>query len=57
MNLDDDLSDNLRHQLRLQAKISATFSDASVGTYFPLSTMFQNSVLFVPLAKPIAAIR
>jgi hypothetical protein len=51
MNLDDDLAVKLRRQLRLQAKIAASFSDASVGTYFPLSTMFENSVLFIPSAK------
>lgn len=51
MNLDDDLAVKLRRQLRLQAIVAASFSDASVGTYFPLSTMFENSVLFVPSAK------
>lgn len=51
MNLDDDLVVKLRRQLRLQAKVAASFSDTSVGTYFPLSTMFENSVLFVPSAK------
>lgn len=51
MNLDDDLAVKLRRQLRLQAVIAGTFSDTSVGTYFPLSTMFENSVLFIPSAK------
>ena len=51
MNLDDDLATNLRRQLRLQAKVAGSFSDTSVGTYFPLSTMFENSVLFIPSAK------
>jgi hypothetical protein len=51
MNLDDDLAVRLRRQLRLQAIIAASYSDASVGTYFPLSTMFENSVLFIPSAK------
>lgn len=51
MNLEDDLVVKLRRELRLQAIISASFSDASVGTYFPLSTMFENSALFVPSAK------
>lgn len=51
MNLDEGLAANLRRQLRLQAKVAASFSDTSVGTYFPLSTMFENSVLFIPSAK------
>jgi hypothetical protein len=51
MKLDDDLATKLRRQLRLQAKVAASFSDTSVGTYFPLSTMFENSVLFIPSAK------
>jgi hypothetical protein len=51
MNLDDDLAVKLRRQLRLQAIVSASFSDISVGNYFPLSTMFENSVLFIPSAK------
>lgn len=51
MNLDDDLAVKLRRQLRMQAMVSASFSSASVGTYFPLSTMFENSVLFIPSAK------
>ncbi len=51
MNLDDDLADKLRRELRLKAIISAAFSDTSVGTYFPLSTMFENSIMFVPSAK------
>lgn len=51
MNLDDDLAAKLRRQLRLQAMVAASFSDTSVGTYFPLSTMFENSVLFIPSAK------
>lgn len=51
MNLDDDLAAKLRRELRIQAIIQASFSDASVGNYFPLSTMFENSALFVPSAK------
>lgn len=51
MNVDQDLAVKLRRQLRLQAKVAASFSDTSVGTYFPLSTMFENSVLFIPSAK------
>jgi hypothetical protein len=51
MNLDQDLADNLRRQLRLQAVVARSFSDTSVGTYSPVSTMFENSVLFVPSAK------
>jgi hypothetical protein len=51
MNLDADLADNLRRQLRLQAIMALTFSDTSIGTYSPVSTMFENSVLFVPSAK------
>ena len=51
MNLDANLADNLRRQLRLQAIVARSFSDTSVGTYSPVSTMFENSVLFVPSAK------
>lgn len=51
MNLDEDLGDKLRRQLRLQAVVAGSFSDTSVGTYSPVSTMFENSVLFVPSAK------
>lgn len=51
MNLDDDLVVNLKRQLRLQSKIQDAITGASVGTYFPLSTMFENSVLFIPSAK------
>jgi hypothetical protein len=51
MNIDTDLAGKMRRELRCQAKIQESFSDASVGTYFPLSTMFENSVLFIPSAK------
>lgn len=51
MNLADDLADDLRRQLRCQAIIQDSFADALIGTYFPLSTMFENCVLFVPAAK------
>jgi hypothetical protein len=51
MNLDDDLADNLARQLRCQAVVQESFAAASIGSYFPLSTMFENSVLFVPSAK------
>ena len=51
MNLEDDLADNLRRELRLQSNISASYTEASIGAYFPLSTMFENSVLFTPSAK------
>jgi hypothetical protein len=51
MNLEEDLADNLARQLRCQAVIQDSFAAASIGNYFPLSTMFENSVLFVPSAK------
>lgn len=51
MNLDDDLADNLARQLRCQAVIQESFAAASIGNYFPLSTMFENCVLFIPSAK------
>ncbi|MFE4515691.1 hypothetical protein ACFRMQ_16045 [Kitasatospora sp. NPDC056783] len=51
MNLDDGLADNLARQLRCQAVIQESFAEASVGSYFPLSTMFENCVLFIPSAK------
>ncbi|MFE9661488.1 hypothetical protein [Streptomyces sp. NPDC005955] len=51
MNLDDDLADNLARQLRCQAVIQESFAAASIGSYFPVSTMFENCVLFVPSAK------
>lgn len=51
MNVDADLAGKLRRELRLQAKVAGSFSDTSVGTYFPLSTMFENSALFIPSAK------
>lgn len=51
MNIENDLATNLRRELRLQAVIQSSFSNASVGSYFPLSTMFENSVLFIPSAK------
>src|SRR4051812_48641526 len=51
MNLDDDLADNLARQLRCQAIIQESFAAASIGSYFPVSTMFENCVLFVPSAK------
>ncbi|GAB4196280.1 MAG: hypothetical protein Tsb002_29470 [Wenzhouxiangellaceae bacterium] len=51
MHLDDDLAGKLRRELRLQAVIADSYSGASIGNYFPLSTMFENSVLFVPSAK------
>lgn len=51
MNVDADLEQKLRRQLRLQAIVAGTFSDTSIGTYSPVSTMFENSVLFVPSSK------
>lgn len=51
MNLDDDLAGKLRRQLRCQAIIQESFADSLIGTYFPLSTMFENCVLFIPSAK------
>ena len=51
MNLTDDLAENLRRELRIQAKIQSAITDAFFGTYFPLSTMFENSVLFIPSVK------
>jgi hypothetical protein len=51
MNLDDDLADNLARQLQCQGIIQESFAAASIGSYFPLSTMFENCVLFVPSAK------
>ena len=51
MNLDDGLADDLARQLRCQGVIQETFAAASIGNYFPLSTMFENSVLFIPSAK------
>lgn len=51
MNLDADLGNKLRRQLRLQTVVAGTFSDTSIGTYSPVSTMFENSVLFVPSSK------
>ncbi len=51
MNLTDDLAEKLRRELRIQAKIQSTITGAFFGTYFPLSTMFENSVLFIPSAK------
>ncbi|MFC9998712.1 hypothetical protein [Nocardia sp. NPDC127526] len=51
MNLDDDLADNLARQLRCQAVIQESYAEASIGNYFPLSTMFENCVLFIPSAK------
>ncbi|WP_433548671.1 hypothetical protein ACQPZG_29220 [Streptomyces sp. CA-294286] len=51
MNLDEDLADNLARQLRCQAIIQESFAAASIGSYFPVSTMFENCVLFVPSAK------
>jgi len=51
MNLDSDLATKLRRELRLQAVVAGNFADTSIGTYFPLSTMFENSVLFIPSAK------
>ncbi len=51
MNLDDDLAGNLARQLRCQGIIQESFAAASIGNYFPLSTMFENCVLFIPSAK------
>src|SRR5947209_6641787 len=51
MKLEEGLADHLARQLRCQAVIQETFATASIGNYFPLSTMFENSVLFVPSAK------
>jgi hypothetical protein len=51
MNLDHDLADNLARQLRCQGVIQESFAAESTGTYFPLSTMFENCVLFIPSAK------
>jgi hypothetical protein len=51
MNLDDGLADHLARQLRCQAVIQESFAEASIGSYFPLSTMFENCVLFIPSAK------
>ena len=51
MNLDDGLAGNLARQLRCQAIIQESFATAMIGTYFPLSTMFENCVLFIPSAK------
>jgi hypothetical protein len=51
MNLDDGLADDLARQLRCQGVIQESYAAASIGTYFPISTMFENCVLFVPSAK------
>ncbi len=51
MNLEDDLVDNLARELRCQGIIQESFAAASIGNYFPLSTMFENCVLFIPSAK------
>ncbi len=51
MNLDEGLAERLARQLRCQAVIQESFAAASIGSYFPLSTMFENSVFFVPSAK------
>ena len=51
MNMAADLADTLRRELRMQAVVAGTFSDTSIGTYSPVSTMFENSVLFVPSSK------
>ncbi|HEV2370649.1 MAG TPA: hypothetical protein VGS19_00655 [Streptosporangiaceae bacterium] len=51
MKLDDDLVADLTRQLRCQGIIQESFAAASIGNYFPLSTMFENCVLFIPSAK------
>lgn len=51
MHLEGGLADNLARELRCQAIIQESFASASIGNYFPLSTMFENCVLFIPSAK------
>ena len=47
---DDGLVDNLRRELILRSKLSEAISDMATGAYSPLSTQFENSILFLPSA-------
>lgn len=51
MNLDDDLGSRLKRELVIRSKIDSAISGLGAGTYFPLSTQFENSVLFLPSAQ------
>ena len=45
MDVDDDLVADLKRELVLRSKIDAAISDMAAGTYFPLSTQFEHSIL------------
>jgi len=51
MNLDEHLMAGLKRELVLRSKIDAAISNVAAGTYFPLSTQFENSILFLPSAQ------
>lgn len=51
MDMGDGLLEHLRRDLLLRSKIDGAISDLASGTYFPLSTQFENSLLFLPSAQ------
>lgn len=51
MDMGDGLLETLRRELVLRSKIDGAISDLASGTYFPLSTQFENSLLFLPSAQ------
>ena len=51
MNIDDSLIADLKRELGIRSKIDAAISGVATGAYFPLSTQFENSILFTPSAQ------
>ena len=51
MDVDAELLANLARELLIRSKIDKAISDVAAGTYFPLSTQFENSILFLPSAQ------
>lgn len=51
MNLDEDLMKRLRRELILRSRIDALVLNTIPGTYVPISTQFENSLLFLPSAQ------
>jgi hypothetical protein len=49
--VDDELLASVKRELVLRSKIDVAISNVAAGTYFPLSTQFENSILFLPSAQ------
>jgi hypothetical protein len=51
MNLEEGLMERLRRELLLRSRIDALVMNTVPGTYVPISTQFENSLLFLPSAQ------